>query len=166
LAPVVIVQVYVRLGTRLDVSKRAVVSEYEYDTVPEIGVVPCRTVKVVVFIDFGSIGVLKVAVITLTAATLANPVVPLVLLRDKLPLLMGDVLVTLGTMGAIQAFTIPGSSSLHPAIKTTKSKAAVSTTTESDMPRNPPVVLEKCVHRLKAVVGFVVGVFMDPSVIS
>jgi hypothetical protein len=62
------------LGPRPFAIKTAVVSASEYDTVPEIGVVPCCTVKVVVVIDFGSIGVLKVALIILTAAALTDPV--------------------------------------------------------------------------------------------
>jgi len=50
-----------------------------YDTTPIIGVEPCRTRKDDAVIEFGSIGVLNVAEITLTAATLAEPAVPLVL---------------------------------------------------------------------------------------
>jgi hypothetical protein len=134
----------------------------EYDTVPEIAVAPCCTVNVVAVIEFGSIGVLNVAEIILSATTLAGPAALLVLLRDTPPIpLAGDVRIT---VGAIQTFTIPGVSSLQPPIKTT-SKAAVSTA-ESGTPRNPRIVREKCTHRLVAVVGFVVGVFMDSSVIS
>jgi hypothetical protein len=155
------------LGPRPPVTKKsAVVSDSEYDTVPEIGVAPCRTVNVVVVIEFGFIGVLKVAVIILSAAIFAKPVALLVLYRDTLPTpSAGDVRITVGAMVTLQGVTIPGSSSLQPLIKTTKSKAAVSPA-ESGTPRNPRIVREKCVHRFKAVVGFVVEVFMDPSVIS
>jgi hypothetical protein len=138
-----------------------------YDTTPKIGVLPCRTINDDVVIEFGSIGVLKVAEITLTAAMLADPAVPLALevaivfltavallvwevvgivltaamIRNPLvPLVVlrgsfdvpfgGDVRIT---VGATQGFTIPGSSSLHPIIKMTRSKAAVSPA-ESETP--------------------------------
>jgi hypothetical protein len=74
------------------------------------------------------------------------------------------VRITVGAVDAVQ-FTIPGVSSLQPPIKTTKSKAAVSPA-ESGTPRNPRIIREKCAHRFKAVVGFVVRVFMDASFLN
>ena len=184
-----------RFGSRpFGTIKSAVVSVY--DTTPKIGVVPCRTRNDDVVIEFGSIGVLKVAEITLTAAMLADPAVPLVLevaivflnepallvlevvgiiltaavMAPPLGLIVvlngsfvtplaGDVLIT---VGAIQTFKIPGPSSLQPTIKMTRSKAVVSPV-ESETPRDIRIIREKCVHRLKAVVGFVDEVFMASS---
>jgi hypothetical protein len=150
----------------------------EYITAPKTGVVPSHTLNVDAVIEFGSIGVLKVAKISFTVETLVDPAVPLVLasvdvfltvaaIADSLALLIllrgtfapplaGDVRIT---VGATQTFTIPVTSSLQPPRKTTKSKAAVSPA-ESEMPRNPRIIREKYANRLKAVVGFVVGVFM------
>lgn len=156
MAPVVIVQLYVRFGCRpFGTTKSAVVSEY--DTVPEIGVAPCCTVNVVVVIEFGSIGVLKVAKITFTAVTLAKPVAPLVLERGSFVApLTGDVRIT---VGVIQTFTIPGDSSLQPPIKMTKSKAALSPA-ENKTPRDPQIIRDKCANRPKV---FVVEVFIVSS---
>jgi hypothetical protein len=137
--------------------KTAVVSEY--DTVPEMGVVPCRTVNVAALIVLPSIGVLKVAVMTLTAATLTEPEVLLVLLRGTLPApLTGDVRITVGEG---HTFTIPATSSLQPLIETTNSKAAVNPI-EIGTPKNFRIREERA-HRLTAVVEFVFGVFIDPS---
>jgi hypothetical protein len=97
---------------------------------------------------------------SLTAATLADRVVPLALFRGTfVPPLTGDVRIT---VGAIQTFTIPGVSSLQPPITTTKSKAAVSPA-ESWTPRKPRIIREKCIRRLKADVECVVDVFIDSS---
>ena len=72
LAPVVIMHVYVRFGSKpFGTTKTAVVSVYE--TTPKIGELPCRTINDEAVIEFGSIGVLNVAEITLTVATLADP---------------------------------------------------------------------------------------------
>jgi hypothetical protein len=46
----------------------------------------------------------------------------------------------------------------------TKSKAAVRTA-ESGTPRNPRIIREKYAHRFEEVVGFVVGVFIEPSIL-
>jgi hypothetical protein len=126
----------VRLGPRpFATTKIAVVSVY--DTVPEREMAPCCTVNVVVVIVLGSIGVLKVAVIILTAATLAEPVAPFVLLSGSfIPPFAGDVRIT---VGVVQTLTIPGTSFLQPAIKTMKSNATVNPA-ESGMPRNPRIV--------------------------
>jgi hypothetical protein len=73
----------------------------------------------------------EVVGIVLTAAMIANPLVPFVVLRGSLVVPFGgDVRIT---VGATQTFTIPGSSSLHPIIKMTRSKAAVSPA-ESETP--------------------------------
>jgi hypothetical protein len=146
-----------------------------YDTTPKIGLVPCRTINDDVVIEFGSIGVLNVAEITLTVATLADPLVLLVfevatnfLSAAALPILdvvgiiltavmiadplvppvvlRGSFVVPLGgevriTVGAIHTFTIPGSSSLHPTIKTARSKAMVSPA-ESETPRDLRIMRE------------------------
>jgi hypothetical protein len=158
-----------------------------YDTPPKIGVVPCHTVNVAVEIEFGSIGVLKVAEITLTAATLADFAIPLFLevadilltvaaIADSLALLIllrasfvtplaGDVRITVGAVAAGQTFTIPGPSSLQPTIKMTRSKAAANPA-KSEKPKDTRISREKCVHRLKAVVGFVDEVFMTTSLKS
>jgi hypothetical protein len=133
----------------------------EYETVPEIRVAPCCTINVVVVIEFGSIGVLNVAVIILTPATLVPDVAALVLLRlTSVPPLTGDVRIT---VGVIQTFTIPGVSSLQPPIKMTKSKAAVSPA-ESETLTDSRIIRKKCANRIKAVIGFVDGVFMCPSI--
>jgi hypothetical protein len=156
----------------------------EYNTDPKTGVLPCHKLNVTAVIVFGSIGVLKVAEIILTVETLAGLVTPLdldivgiiltaaaiadsvallILLRDTfVPPLPGDVRIT---VGAIQTFTIPGPSSLQPTIKMPRSKAVVSTA-ESETPRDLRIIREKCVHRFKAVDGFVDEVFMASSLIS
>ncbi len=86
--------------------------------------------------------------------------VPLVLYRDTfVPPLAGDVRIT---VGAIQTFTIPATSSLQPTIKIARSKAAVSPV-KNEKPKDLRMIREKCVHRLNAVVGFVVEVFMASS---
>jgi hypothetical protein len=153
------VHVYVRLGPKLfGITKSAVVSEY--DTVPVIKVLPCCTVNDVVVIDFGSIGVLKVAVMIFTAATIFTLVAPLVLLRDSFVApLAGDVRIT---VGSIQTFTMPGVSFLQPSIKTTRSDNAIIPAKNMTL-INPRVIREKCVHCHEAVVRFVLGVFMDTS---
>jgi hypothetical protein len=72
-------------------------------------------------IDFGSIGVLKVAEIVFIASILTRPAGPLTLLRGSFVApLAGEVRVTLGT---IHALTIPGASCLQPPINTAQSKA-------------------------------------------
>jgi hypothetical protein len=156
----------------------------EYDTIPEIIVAPCCTVNVDVVIVLRSIGVLKVAVINFIAVALADPAAALVLKIAAMlliaatpsdpvvmfvfskgtfvPPLTGDVRIT---VGVIQRVTIPGSSALQPPQKTTKSKAAVNPA-DSVTPENPRNIREKGAHRLKVVVGFVVGVFMVSSINS
>jgi hypothetical protein len=105
----------------------------------------------------------EVVGIVLTAAMIANPLVPFVVLRGSFDVPFGgDVRIT---VGATQTFTIPGSSSLHPTIKMTRSKAVISPA-ESETPRDLPLIREKCVHLLKAVVRFVDEVFMASSLKS
>jgi hypothetical protein len=174
-----------------------------YNIIPKIGVVPCHTLNVDVVIEFGSIGVLKVAeiilivallansetpfvldvaAIFLTAATLADTATPLVLdvvgivliaaaiagsltwfivLRGSFVApLAGDVRITVGATGQ---YTGPVISSSQPLMKTTMSNMAVSPA-ESMTPGSLRNIGEKCVHRRKTVVGFVIGVFIDSSI--
>jgi len=160
-------------------TNRAVVSEY--DTVPDIRVLLCCTTNVDVLIVRGSIGLLKVAVIIFTAETFVVPAVPLIfnfvaflfkavgvdipalpliLKRGSLaPPFTGVVRIT---VGAMQTLTIPGVSSRQPLIKTTKSMAVINPA-ESEAPRILRFIREKGDHGLKAVFGFVVEVFIEPS---
>jgi hypothetical protein len=140
-----------------------VVSVDEYETVPVRSVDPCLTINVVALIELGSIGVLKVALIALSAAILAKPVAPLALNKFSfVPPLTGDVRITVGAMVTLQGVTIPGSSSLQPLIKTMNSKATVSVA-EIGTLKNPRIVRERYAHRLRAVFIFVVKVFMNSS---
>jgi hypothetical protein len=98
----------------------------------------------------GSIGVLKVAVMSLTAATLETPFV--LFSGSLVPPFVGVVRIT---VGALQTLTIPGTSFLQPAITTMKNKAAVNPAVIG-APKNPRTVREKCVHVFAARDGFVV----------
>jgi len=120
-------------------------------------VVPLVLEVAVVFLDGPVLFVVEVVGIILTAAVIAPPFGFNVVLNGSFVTpLAGEVRIT---VGAIQTFKIPGPSSLQPTIKMTRSKAVVSPA-ESETPRELRIIREKCVHRLKAVVGFVDEVFI------